>query len=198
MTQIQTYAIKLMDEWSLQGVREDGTFIADYTQKFPDLINICVNEISDFVGIYATLVIDTQTTTPADTRNGFNFYDLPADMKDFRYVKVDDWSINFNDYEIIDNQFKITTAYNNTAVFTLHYFRYPTEINDLTAPTFVPDIDSYTHYLIPYYIAGTVLMSNSEDTELSSKLLNIYSTKLQKLTKREVRYPRRAREVMSW
>ena len=193
--EVKDRALKLMDEWSLQGVREDGSFIADYEQKFNILADQAQQEISDSVGIYATVTITPSTVPTIVNQNGLNKYLLPVDYKDHRYVRVND-DLLYRDYRIEDNYFII--AQDSTSNFTLHYYKYPTIINDSTPDSYVFEVDPYTHYIIPYYIGGTVLMSSSEDTQLSDKLLNTYYDKLRTLTKREIRYPRTARQVVRW
>ncbi|HMK57738.1 MAG TPA: hypothetical protein VK462_01655 [Nitrososphaeraceae archaeon] len=193
--EVKNRALKLMDEWSLQGVRESGDFIADYQQKFNVLVDMAQQEISDHVGIYATYTITPSTVPDVVTTTGLNKYLLPPDLKDFRYVRVDDAEI-FTNYRIEDGYFIISQ--DNSSTFTLHYFRYPTTIDDTTPDTYLIEVDNYVQDLIPYYLAGTVLMSASEDTQLSDKLLNTYYLKLKIATKREIRYPRRARQTVRW
>jgi len=192
-----------MDEYSLSGALEGGQLTADYTLKMNTLIDLAQNEITDHVGIYATQVITVGVTTPVLVQNGYDFYDLNPDIKDFRYVKVSDWPNPFNDYEVENGQFKINSAYtgnygNNGAVFTLHYYKYPVPIDDNTPDSFILEVDRWTQQAIPYYVAGMCGSSSSEDLQLSDKLMAIWATKLNAMTKREIRYPRRSREVVWW
>jgi hypothetical protein len=193
--QVKTMALKLMDEYSLSGALEGGQLTADYTLKFNTFIDMAQNEITDHCGIYATVTINTVTTTPAYSENGYNFYTLPDDVKDFRYCVVDDWPNHFNDFEVDNGYFKLNTAYNNSS-FVLHYFKYPTMITDSTPDSQNLEVDLYTQYAIPYFVAGMCGSSSSEDMQLSDKLMSVWATKLNAMTKREIRYPRRAREVV--
>lgn len=195
--QIKDMSLKLMDEFTLSGVPESGQQTADYTLKMNTLIDIAQNEITDHCGIYAFTTVDTSTDTPALTRNGYNFYDLPTDMKDFRYVVMDDLPSPFNDYEVINNQFKISSGF-TTSVFEIHYYKFPTRIDDSTPDTQNLEVDLETQYAIPYYVAGMCGASASEDMQLSDKLLMVWATKLNAMTKREIRYPKRTREVVWW
>ena len=193
--EIKSRALKLMDEYSLQGIIQGGGGNLDYQNKFNDLADMAQKEISDKVGIYATVQITPSTVPDVVTSNGLNKYLLPPDLKDFRYVRVDD-DLVFTNYRIEDNYFIVSINQNSN--FTLHYFRYPTTIDDNTADTYQFEIDVYVQDMIPYFLAGTVLMSASEDTQLSDKLLNTYYSKLKTVTKREIRYPRGARETVRW
>ncbi|MUT66013.1 hypothetical protein [Paenibacillus sp. NEAU-GSW1] len=193
--QIKNLALKLMDEYTLSGVPETGQLTLDYTNKMNSFIDMAQQEITDHVGIYAFTTIDTVATTAVMSANGYNFYALPTDMKDFRYCVVDNWPNHFNDFEVEIGMFKINTAYNNSQ-FVLHYFKYPEMITDATPDDTELEVDLYTQYAIPYYVAGMCLASASEDLQLSDKLMTVWSTKLNGMTKREIRYPRRAREVV--
>jgi hypothetical protein len=197
LSQIKNMAIKLMDEYSLSGTRESGELTLDYSNKFNTFIDMAQQEITDHCGIYASATINTITTTPALTQSGYSFYSLPDDMKDFRYCVVDNWPNHFNDFEVENGLFKINTAYNNST-FVLHYYKYAETIDDTTPDTHELEVDRYTQYAIPYYVAGMCLASGSEDLQLGDKLMTVWATKLNAMTKREIRYPRRVREVVQW
>lgn len=197
--QVKAMALKLMDEYSLSGILEGGQLTLDYTLKFNTFIDLAQNEISDHVGIYAVQTIDTQVDVPAKQSNGYNYYDLNPDVKDFRYVIYNDDPYQFdpNSYEVINGQFKISNGY-SPATFDLHYFKYPTLIDDDTTDDTDLEVDLYTQYAIPYYLAGMCGASASEDTQLSDKLLTVWATKLNAMTKREIRAPRRTRDSVRW
>lgn len=197
--QIKEMSLKLMDEYSLSGILEGGQLTLDYTLKMNMLIDMAQNEISDHVGIYATSIIDTNVTAPTITQNGYNFYDLPADIKDFRYVVIDNQPLPLSqdNYEVINGQFKISTGFNN-CVFEIHYYKYPDPIIASSPDDTDLEVDLYTQYAIPYFVAGMCGASASEDTQLSDKLLSVWAVKLNAMTKREIRAPRRSREVVSW
>lgn len=196
---IKNMSLKLMDEYSLSGILEGGQLTLDYTLKMNTLIDFAQNEISDHVGIYAIQTIDTTTDIPTKTSNGYNFYDLPTDLKDFRYVVQDNYPypLDPNSYEVINGQFKISTGFTNTS-FEIHYYKYPDPIIDTTPDTQLLEVDPYTQYAIPYYVAGMCGASASEDTQLSDKLLTVWATKLNAMTKREIRAPRRTRDSVRW
>ena len=194
LKQIQDRALKLMDEWIGAGVYDSNSPTLDYLARFPDLIDQCVNEISDYIGIAATVTVDANT--PIDsTEDGLSCYKLPADLKRFRYIKYAGVRLA-SGFEVEDGLLKLDPIGGNA--YTIHYYRFPTQITDETADEFVPDVDPSTHYLIPYYIGGTVLMSASEDTQLGGKLLNYYAARLQGLTKLDTRAPRTGRDVVRW
>lgn len=199
IAQIRTMSLKLMDEYSLSGALEGGQLTADYLFKVNTFIDMAQNEITDHVGIYATQTIDTSVATPAKTSNGYNYYDLAADIKDFRYIVKDDEPLPFasDNYEVINGQFKISNGYSNT-VFEIHYYKYPDPITDLSPDNTQLEVDLYTQYAIPYFVAGMCGASASEDMQLSDKLMAVWATKLNAMTKREIRAPRRARVVVTW
>lgn len=194
---IKNMSLKLMDEYTLSGIIENSQLTSDYTLKMNTLIDFAQNEITDHIGIYATTSIDTSLDTPVLTENGYNFYDLPTDMKDFRYIKVDNWPNPFNDYEVENGQLKLNSAYTNNK-FVVHYYKYPTPITDTTPDTTQLEVDRWAQYAIPYYVAGMCGSSASEDIQLSDKLMAVWATKLNAMTKREIRYPRRSRETVVW
>lgn len=194
---IKDMSLKLMDEFTLSGIPESGQQTADYTLKMNTLIDMAQNEITDHVGIYAKFTVTTGITVPALTQNGYNFYTLPTDIKDFRYVVLDNEPTPFNDYEVIDGLLKISTGYANNTVDS-HYYKYPDPITTASPDTTELEVDLYTQYAIPYFVAGMCGASASEDMQLSDKLMAIWATKLNAMTKREIRYPRRSREVVWW
>lgn len=197
--QIKDMSLKLMDEYSLSGILEGGQLTLDYTLKMNTFIDLAQNEITDHVGIYAIQTIDTQVDVPTKTANGYNFYDLPIDIKDFRYVVMDNEPrpMSPDNYEVINGQLKLSSGY-SANVFEIHYYKYPTLIDAASPDSTDLEVDLYTQYAIPYFVAGMCGASASEDTQLSDKLMAVWTVKLNAMTKREIRAPRRARTVVTW
>lgn len=186
-------ALKLIDEYSLRGVIQSSGTNADYALRMNALADLAQKEISDKVGIGATYTI-SQNQAPDLIENGNYKYLLPSDMKDYRYCTVSDY--RYYDYIMRDGYFIVGA--NAPQDYVLHYFRYPTTINDSTPDSYTFEVDSFTHEIIPFYIGGMLLTSASEDTGLSGKLLNMYYSKLSGLYNRENVYPRRTREAVRW
>lgn len=187
----KTRAIQLINEYSNNGSLISDTKNADYRLRMNNLADYAQNEISDKVGIDSTYTINDETTITA-TEDGYKKYDLPEDLKEFRFAR---WASEpFYDYRIEDRQFWIYEAY--TGTFVLVYHKYPATIDDDTDDDYEFDVDSYAHGVIPYYLGGMVLAD--ENANISDKLLNIYYERLGKLYKRTLRAPKTVRLSTRW
>lgn len=191
--QAKTRAIQLINEYSNNGALISDTKNADYRLRFNNLADYVQNEISDRAGIDATYTIDSSTTVTSNANN-YNKYDLPANYKEHRFVRLNDE--NYTQYRIEIRQFWVPDDLPGTDTLTLGYFKYPTSIDDDTADSFEFELDAYTHTMIPYYLAGMVLAD--ENAEISNKLLNIYYERLGQTYKRSLQAPKRVRENVRW
>lgn len=181
-------AIQLINEYSNNGNLIAPSTNADYTLRFPMLADDCQNEISDKVGIEASVTLET----PSSAGNGYNKYTIPASFKENRFVRMDDK--DFYDYRIENGNFMVSTRFTGTIEW--FYYRYPTEITSSTDDNFEFEVDPYTHRLIPYYMSGMVVADEKEG--VSNKLLNIYYELLKNTFKRNTTYPRSHAIAKRW
>jgi hypothetical protein len=79
---------------------------------------------------------------------------------------------------------------------TVYYNKKPTEITDATPDTYVFEIDTTAHNIIPYYMGGMVIAD--ETPAISDKLLNIYYSKLEKLKPVSDDCPNSIASVYGW
>lgn len=169
----KTRAIQLINEYSNNGNLILATTNADYTLRFPMLADDSQNEISDKVGIDASTVLGSYTLA-----NGYKEYAQPPDMKEHRFLNLD--GERFHDYRIENGYLYIPDGY--IGAFKWSYFKYPTEITSSTADDYVFEVETHTHRIIPYYLAGMVIADEKEG--ISNKLLNIYYEQLGMARKR--------------
>lgn len=187
----KTKALQRMDEYSSSGAVIPEAKNADFKLRMNDAADYVQKEISDKVGINAVYTINS-SVTPTATENGYDKYDLPTTYKDHRFAYIDDE--RFEDYRMVDRQIWIPEG--NTSTITLYHYKYPATITDSTADSYEFEVDPNTHECIPYYIAGQALMY--DDPASSDKLLNIYYSRLEQLTKRSIRYPKKVRITTRW
>lgn len=171
LSEAKKKALSLMSEYSVDGIIVPDEENIDYTNRMNRFANDAQMEISDKLPIETSFVI-TQT---ADTKEGYNKYDLPIELKQFKYINLNDE--RFSDYRIENRKLLIQKCYNGT--FELFYEKYPTELDDKTLDAYEFEILKHAHSLIPYYLGGMA----SEKVEVSDKLLNMFYNKLNAISR---------------
>lgn len=187
----KTRAIKLINEYSINGALIPAGNNLDYTLRMPELADDAQALISDNVPIDAT----AEYVQTSGTEDSYNEYALPADYKSVRFVRRD--MRPFTDYRIENGSFIIHERYNGT--FVLSYGKQPDSIvalPDVDRDAYVFEVEVHTHRWIPYYISGMVIAD--ENAEISNKLLNIYYEGIAGLSKKQSSPPRTVTNTMRW
>ena len=113
-------------------------------------------------------------TASIPTFKPYNEYALPSDYDDInrvRYRYNADYD-NFTDYRIEASSVLIPRGY--SAEFIIDYWRFPSAV---TTATNTFDILDKFAWLIPYHVAGTILVGNGFNVGAGQTLLNIYEQK---------------------
>jgi hypothetical protein len=188
LSEAKTKAIKLINEYSNNGGLISAAQNADYLNRMNDLANDAQMEICEQIGIQAV----TTYTQTEERVVGYNKYALPADWKSIRYVRLDDEP--YTRFRIENNKFIVFKRDGGT--FELSYYRKPTTITSSTPDTYDFEIDENAQPLIPYYIGGMVIADENDD--ISSKLLNLYFTRLANMEQKNEKPSSSVRNGMGW
>jgi hypothetical protein len=164
-------ALSLMAEYSVDGVVISDSENADYLMRMNRFANDAQMEISEKIKIEESFTINQE----ADNSGGYNKYDLPDDLKEHRFIFYNDDT--FSDYRIMNKRVYIDKAYDGE--FEVFYYKNPSEIDDTTSDSYVFEVPSQTHALIPYFIGAMALQD--ENPNLSANLLNLYYRRLESL-----------------
>lgn len=174
--QLKKAALVYIDEYSTDGVLTPDGDNMDYLLKIPFFANDVQEEISKFIPIDASKTFELTSYTPS---NGYYKIPLPSDYKRLKGLRLDD-DVLYG-YAIENNNILISADYSGT--LELLYYKNPTFIDSDTPDTYEFEVDSYTHSLIPIYVAG-MLATDSTDGK-SERLLNLYYGKLGNLRKQD-------------
>lgn len=172
-------ALSLIAEYSVDGSRISDSENADYLNRMNRFSSDAQMEISEQLGIEASFTFEQDGTN----ESGYNRYELPTDFKEHRLLLRENEI--FLDYRI-QNQYLMLKK-GVTGSFELLYYKYPQELTVNTPDSYEFEIALNGHALIPYYVGGMVIAD--ENTAIADRLLNIYFTRLQSLTKRNEDYP---------
>lgn len=173
LAEAKAKALSLMSEYSIDGVPVPAEENIDYTNRMNRFASDAQVEISDKLPVETSFAV-TQT---ADTTEGYNKYDLPDDLKQFRYINRNDEG--FSDYRIENMKLLIRKSHEGT--FEVFYEKNPTDLTIETPDSYEFEIPKHGHSLIPYYMGGMAL--SAENSVLSDKLLNMFYSRLATITK---------------
>jgi hypothetical protein len=172
-------ALALMAEYSVDGVPIPDGENADYLKRMPSFANDAQIEISDKIGIEASIII-SQIGTSGE---GYNKYPLPTDFKDHRFVNFLDE--RFRDYRIENGKLLLKKHYNGE--FELFYYKIPSEITNTTQDDYEFEVDRHVQYVIPYFMGGMAIQD--ENPSIADRLLNLYFSKIAALKEKNDDYP---------
>jgi hypothetical protein len=111
-------------------------------------------------------------------------YTLPDDFMEFdKLVREYDQRqlMEWSDYKRISKGVYGVNWFLN-GQFNFHYFKVPTTIDDSTATTYEFEVDEVAQTIIPYFVAGTILMTMEESQTAAAFLINRYDSKLANLS----------------
>lgn len=185
LSEAKIKALKLMNEYTTNGVEVSTEANADYLNRFMDFADDAHKEIANIFPIFKQFTVEQTGTTDI----GLNSYPAPSDFKEVDWVKK--YESDFFQYRFEGNNFIIAKC--QTGTFLIQYIAYP---SDVDSDDFEFETDPETHNLIPYYMAGMALMD--ENTALSDKLLNMYYGKIAALKKKTDRFPGTIIDVTGW
>lgn len=125
-------------------------------------------------------------------------YQMPADFMEFNTI------VHEGDTRVYRNQFQfywegkrtLVLNYYDQGSFTVHYFRYPSDITQQTPDTYEFEIDIDAQELIPFYLAAHALMD--EDMARAIQFLNEYENKKRLLSMDERLGNTQINEVYGW
>lgn len=172
-------ALSLMAEFSLDGVVIPDGENADYLNRMSRYASDAQTEISDKISVEASFVFEQQ----GSNEQGFNKHPLPKDVKEIKYMMLNDYP--FSAFTVRNRQIWVNKSVSGT--LELFYDKIPTLLDSSTPDTYEFELDEHVQHLIPYYLGGMALLD--ESPAISDKLLNLYYSKLQALSKREMDYP---------
>ena len=161
-------ALSLMAEYSIDGTLISDRENADYLVRMNFFANDAQMEISDKVGIEASVIYELT----ASAESGYNSFDLPSDYKQLRKVLYNDEP--FTNFRILNNQFLTKKELGGRV--ELIYFRNPLEITAETPDSYEFEVDRHTHSFIPYFIGGMAI--HDENPSIGDRLLNIYFSRM--------------------
>lgn len=126
-----------------------------------DRINVLYNaayfEMARFKKIRKTETV-TKTTT---TTEHYTEYSMPSDIYQLEKVMALDTTTHKSvnpEYYLINDKIYINDA--SDATYKIMYFAYPTPITELTANSFVLELDLDVQGLLPYVVASDILKSD--------------------------------------
>jgi hypothetical protein len=166
-------AIKITDDYSQQGEPVDELQNADYRIRMKSFLDDAQREIAKIVKIEATAA-DTFTQAEV-TPDSYAYvtHSLPTDFKEINIVYLE--GEPFLDYSVINGKFRYYNAYNGN--FEIYYYKKPAKINiSLPEIAIELEVNEDGQALIPYALA--YMAAQTDKPNLSSKIFNIYQTKL--------------------
>jgi hypothetical protein len=172
-------ALSLIAEYSVDGSIISDSENADYLNRMNRFASDAQMEISDKVGIETSYTI----IQAASSESGYNKYPLPDNFKEHLYVNLDD--LLFTDYRIQNKNLVISKLYNGT--FELFYFKNPAELDPNTEDTYKFELELHAQAPIPYFMGAMAIQDEKPNT--ASLLLNMYSSKLSSLHKKNIDLP---------
>ena len=154
------------------------------------ILNISYQELSDKKPIRKMILIDRTTKGDLDYSRA---YSLPADMKKLDQIVAYDTTTNKSLNPIYEIREGVATTVNQVTTYSdkiyindleegnyyVKYFAYPTQITENTAATFELELDKDVQMLLPFAVAGDILMSDADDTKYI-KFANRYKEQLLK------------------
>lgn len=111
-------------------------------------------------------------------------YTMPSDFSELdRLTREDDQGqmTEWSDYKKLEEKVYGLNWFSN-GQFTFHYFAVPETIDDTTPNDYEFEVDETAQTLIPYYVAGTILMTAEENQTAAAFLINRYDNKLSNLS----------------
>lgn len=145
-----------------------------------------------YIALY-TSNFNTLADIPPYTR--YNLYPMPDDYFELKpegitfkgnqsdgypYQKTADYYWEYDS----TGKSVIAINYYNKGEYMIPYYRYPTTIDDSTLDTYNFELDTEAQRLIPYYVAGNLLLS--DDIAVATMLLNQYQTMLARLQNTDI------------
>lgn len=170
--QIKTKAIQLIREFSNNGNLITETDNADYLLSMNSFINDAQFDLCSIRPIIKKATL----STPIEVTDAFKKYSMPSDYMGFKELKKGDF--HFADFDWEGKLMVISAYYDDT--YTLLYYAFPSVIDNTTADSTELEIDLDMQMVIPYYVAGHVIINENKD--LADYLLAEYEAKKKKTT----------------
>lgn len=165
---IRDNAFRIMNEYSSEGIEKGMMDNADYIKR----ANMFINDAQQEIATIRKIKEMHNISQVGEDVEGYNYYPLPSDMYELRYLNFGDRL--FYDFKIESGEIWIPKVYDGT--FTVYYYKYPTEITSLTDDNFNLEIAPSLHNIIPYFVAAMLIINT--DYKLGNKLLTIYNNKV--------------------
>lgn len=170
--QIKTKAIQLIREYSNNGNLITENDNADYLLS----MNSFVNDAQFDLCSIRPIIKKTVLSEPIEVTGALKRYQMPTDFMGFKELKNGDYQFTNFDWE---GKVMIIPAYYD-GEFTLWYYAFPSVIDNETEDSTELEIDLDMQMIIPYYVAGRVIIT--ENVELSNILLAEYEAKKKRTT----------------
>lgn len=153
-------------------VAEIPPLVSPDTLKFNSAANSAQIELSGLRRIKAYKKI-YQTGVDEE---GYSSYNLPYDIKEFRYVEFGDSP--FFGFKTEDGKIYFPKRYDGQ--FTVHYYKNPEEITSATPDSYEFEIDTICQGTIIYFMAAMYILEESK--EMYDRFLNLYYSKVRNIT----------------
>lgn len=186
--EVKSQVRALMDEYSSRGALLPTTKVADVVKKMEQLVNEAQYDLATTKAFIPALYTFTRTLKADPTE-----YDLPDDFFDLYYFEFGPTSgpyYNFYNYRITPNGKVVVDKELYPYTVRMHYKKTPTKLALTGNPTddaLTFEINDDAVRIMPYYIAGNVLISE-RDSANGTIRLNQYYDKRNELISNEQRY----------
>jgi hypothetical protein len=178
---VKRKALAYIDEYSTDGVPIPEGENADYLKRMNDFAHDAQVEISDKIGITTFKTYDLSTYV---NEGNYIKISVPTDFKEHRYLLLNDE--DFYDYQIRNGQIMIPKELSGMIEHV--YYKHPTLIDITTVDSYEFEIDPHAQTLIAFYVGGMVASAETAKMPIADKLLNIYYSRLNTISKKNDDY----------
>lgn len=194
--QAKTTALQLIREYSSDGILTGESENADYLISAYKFADTAQKELAKLKKIYAVMQV-TQVASAVTDVQTLKKYDLPADYMELQKVYFNDGKTVklFSDFQWLGKKtFAVSDAYDG--VFDIHYYKYPTTIDETTHDDYEFELDVDAQEVIPFYIASKMVAI--DNITLSVQLLNEYELKKSQLITKDTFGITRVENSLGW
>jgi hypothetical protein len=171
--QIKTKAIQIIRAYSNGGSLVGSGENSDYILSMNSFINDAQFDLSSIRPIVKTYKFPT---LPDSQTQALKRFKMPSDFAGFKELKNGDFQFTSFDWE--GKTMIIPVSY--TGDFALWYYAFPAVYDATTPDSTELDIDLDLQQVIPYYVAGHVIID--ENPSLAEFFLNEYNSKKNRQT----------------
>ena len=158
----------------------------------------------EFSGLYVynirnTAMYDVPFPTDEDVEEykPYTTFTMPTDFMDLDKVILEGNERVYRETQgyFWENKRTLRLSYYEIGSFDVHYWKYPTKIDNTTLDTYEFEVYEEATQLIPFKVASMIIQP--EKADISSRLLQIYETDLVRLVNKQVVEPTTVQTVFS-